>query len=171
MDSSALSQDILSRLLCRVCLRYACRLHRSCPRDPLLAPPRARPVTLAPDVHQTVSYVEAFGWPVSGAAPVQAPFIRAIDPRADDSSAAATTSLSQAALSQRRRHEGPTASPCMEGGSQIDDATVDFVPCVHVGDWTERVCRCARAGIPCEKFCGCSHVRWVALDQYSATTT
>jgi len=104
MDSSALSQDTLARLLCRVCLRYACRLYGSCPSDPLSAPPPARLVTLPPDTHQTVAHVEAFGWPVAGAAPVQAPLMDAIDPRADDSSTAATTSPSQAASSQRRRH-------------------------------------------------------------------
>ena len=171
MDSSARSQDTLARLLCRVCLRYACRLHGSCSSDPMSAPPPARPVTLPPVVHQSATSVEAFGWPVGGSAPAQAPLMVAIAPRADDASAAATTPLSQAASSQRRHQEGPTTSSSIEGGSQMDDAAVDFIPCFHVGECTERVCRCARAGTPCAKFCGCSHVRWVAPDQSSATAT
>ena len=49
MDASTLETDTLSRLLCRVCLRYACRLHSTNPRYPLSAPRRARPVSPPPD--------------------------------------------------------------------------------------------------------------------------
>jgi len=48
IHSSAPSRDTLARLLCRVCLRYACRLHGSCPHDPLSAPPPARPSLFPP---------------------------------------------------------------------------------------------------------------------------
>jgi len=59
----------------------------------------------------------------------------------------------------------------MESDSQIDDAAVNFVPRSNVKKCTGTVRRCERAGIPCDQFCGYSHVRWVTPHQSSATAT
>jgi len=49
IETSVQGRDTLSSVLCRVCLRYACRLHSTNPFDPLSAPPPAMPVRPPPD--------------------------------------------------------------------------------------------------------------------------
>jgi len=38
------------------------------------------------------------------------------------------------------------------------------MPCFYQGKCKAEVCRCARADIPCEKYCGCARLRWTAVD-------
>ena len=38
-----------------------------------------------------------------------------------------------------------------------------FYPCRHFGPCDSRRCRCVRAGISCEKYCGCCNVRWAPV--------
>lgn len=63
MEASTLGSDTLSRLLCRVFLRYACRLHSTNSLHPLSAPPPPRPVRPPPDppVCQTASTIPTTG--------------------------------------------------------------------------------------------------------------
>jgi len=49
IDTSVLRRDTLSSLLCRVWLRYGCRLHSTNPSYPLSAPPPAMPLRPPPD--------------------------------------------------------------------------------------------------------------------------
>jgi len=49
MDSAGLAQDRFSRLLCRVCLRYAFRLHGATCSEPVPTPLCVQPVRLLLD--------------------------------------------------------------------------------------------------------------------------
>jgi len=50
--------------------------------------------------------------------------------------------------------------------SSQDDAVVlasPFSPCLHLGPCDSRRCRCMRAGVSCENYCGCSNTRWASV--------
>ena len=287
MEASTLGSDTLSRLLCRVCLRYACRLHSTNSLHPLSAPPPPRPVRPPPDpsrlpngvdnpydreaaaaasialdsdsdsgessdgdvsslptqaavrrgrsasaLHRSIAvaastcsdcrhshvlrpagddghvapavgawteeqvtllrlggavvgrrdtcwlarfvpgqtcrgvaaYTDAEGWPDEDCAAVVPPLKDAWDSYGCSSRPGESSGLSQAASAQLPRQQGLSASPAAGASSQGVGRAVDFVPCFHQGRCTVGVCRCVRADIPCEKYCGCARLRWVSAD-------
>jgi len=278
MEASTLGSDTLSRLLCRVCLRYACRLHSTNPLYPLSAPPPPRPVRPPPDpsrlpngvdnpydweaaaavsipldsdsvsgessdgdvsslppqaavrrgqrassFHRSIAvatstcsdcqhspmlrptgdvgawteeqktllrlggavvgrrdtcwlarfvpgqtrrsvaaYTHAEGWPDGDCAAVVLPLKDAWDSDDCASRQGESSGLSQAASAQLPRQQGMSASPAAGGSGEGVGRAVDFVTCFHQGRCTVEVCRCVRADIPCEKYCGCVRLRWVS---------
>jgi len=54
------------------------------------------------------------------------------------------------------------STPCSSQDQTVALAS-PFSPCRHVGPCDTRRCRCKRAGILCEKYCGCCSTRWAPV--------
>jgi len=110
------------------------------------------------------AYTHAEGWPDGDCAAVGSPLKDAWDSHDCASRQDESSGLSQAASAQFPRQQGMSASPAAGGSVQDVGRAVDFVLCFHQGRCTVEVCRCVRADITCEKYCGCARLRWVSAD-------
>ena len=117
-------------------------------------------------------YIAGAGWTGRGMSHVQPPDEDVdVDAAARDSSTPVTGAGAAFARGLQQTHTRPASPPLSlgafsspgrttNGSSQEDpdapDKVHDFMPCFHVGACTAERCRCARAGLSCEKSCWCA---------------
>jgi len=145
MEASTLGSDTFSRMLCRVCLRYACRLHCTNPLYPLSAPPPPRPGRPSPDPSRLPNGVDN-PYDREAAAAVSIPLDS--DSVSEESSDSDVSSLPpQAAVRRGRRassfHHSIAVAASTSSNSQHSPM---LRPTGDVGAWTEEQATLLRLG-------------------------